>query len=193
MILEGLVTTLDAAGTLNVAPMGPIVPVELTALTLRPFTSSQTYRNLKERPSGVFHVADDVLLLAQAALNRLPAEPGTFPTERIAGRVLADCCRWYEFEITSCDDSQERTRLEANVVHSGRRRDFFGFNRAKHAVLEATILATRLHLLPESDVRAELSRWEPMVQKTAGEQEESAWRLVTQYVDEWYARSGNVS
>jgi hypothetical protein len=193
MILEGLVTTLDAAGTLNVAPMGPIVPAALVSLTLRPFTSSQTYRNLKERPAGVFHITDDVLLLAQAALNRLPAEPETFPAECISGRVLAACCRWYEFEITSCDDSQERTRLEANIVHSGRRRDFSGFNRARHAVLEATILATRLHLLPESDVRSELSRWEPLVQKTAGEREESAWRLVTRYVDEWYARNGNMS
>jgi hypothetical protein len=193
MILEGLVTTLDAAGQLNVAPMGPIVPAEMSSLILRPFATSQTYRNLKARLAGVFHVTDDVLLLAQAALNRLPAEPATFPAERVAGRVLADCCRWQEFEITSCDDSQERTRLEASVVHSGRRRDFLGFNRAKHAVLEATILATRLHLSPESDVRAELSRWEPLIQKTAGAQEESAWRLVTRYVDEWYARSGNVS
>ena len=32
-------------------------------------------------------------------------------------------------------------------------RDVFGFNRAKHAVLEAAILATRLHILPEDDVR----------------------------------------
>lgn len=182
MILEGIVTSLDANDRLNVAPMGPIVTPELATLVLRPFQSSQTYRNLKANPSGVFHVVDDVLLLAQAALNQLPGEPATFPAEKIAGRVLENCCRWFEFEITSCDDSQERTRLEVRVVHTGRRRDFFGFNRAKHAVLEATILATRLHILPADEIRAELSRLEPLVQKTAGEQEQAAWELVQRYI-----------
>ena len=37
--------------------------------------------------------------------------------------------------MDSLDDSQERTTIEARIVHRGQRRDFFGFNRAKHAVL----------------------------------------------------------
>ena len=178
MILEGIVTSRDADGTLNIAPMGPIVAPEMTSLVLRPFLSSQTYRNLKVHPQGVFHVVDDVLLLAQAALNRLPAEVATSPAVTIAGRVLENCCRWYEFEITACDDSQARARLETRIVHTGCRRDVFGFNRAKHAVLEATILATRLHLMPRDVVFAELQRLEPLVEKTAGDQERQAWNLV---------------
>lgn len=187
MILEGIVTSLDAVGRLNVAPMGPIVTPELTTLILRPFQSSQTYRNLKSRPEGVFHVVDDVLLLARAALNRLDDEPATKPAEKIAGRILDDCCRWFEFEVTACDDSQERTRLEARVVHTGRKQDFFGFNRAKHAVLEATILATRLHLLPADEVREQLRRLEPAVHKTAGPQELAAWELVCGEITERHA------
>ena len=50
--------------------------------------------------------------------------------------------------MKSIDASGERVNIEAEVVHIGRTRDFFGFNRAKHAVVEAAILATRLHLLP---------------------------------------------
>lgn len=186
MILEGVVTTLAADGRLNVAPMGPIVSPDMRTLTLRPFQSSQTYANLKSQPHGVFHVVDDVLLLAQAALHQLTTEPPTVPAEKILGRVLEDCCRWYEFQVVQLDDSQERTRIEAEVSHVGRRRDFFGFNRAKHAVLEATILATRLHLIPEAEVRQELSRLEPLVQKTAGDQEFTAWDVVRQYVANWY-------
>jgi hypothetical protein len=91
MILEGIVTTLDADDRLNVAPMGPIVTPELTTLVLRPFASSQTYLNLKRRPYGVFHVVDDVLLLARSALDRLPAEPAAFPARKIEGRVLEVC------------------------------------------------------------------------------------------------------
>ena len=37
------------------------------------------------------------------------------------------------------------------VVDEGRLRDFFGFNRAKHAVVEAAILATRIAFLSGAD------------------------------------------
>lgn len=188
MILEGLVTTLDASGQLNIAPMGPIVDREMTQLMLRPFQTSQTYRNLKVHPAGVFHVTDDVELIARAALNRLETLPETFPAERVSGRVLSSACRWYEFQVVSLDDSRERTEITVDVVHRGHLRDVFGFNRAMHAVLEATILATRLQLLAEADVRTELTRLQSPVEKTAGPQELAAWRLVLDFVDDWYRR-----
>ena len=65
MILEGVVTTLSGTGELNIAPMGPVVDPAQTEFLLRPFHTSQTYRNLKENPCGVLHVTDDVLLLAR--------------------------------------------------------------------------------------------------------------------------------
>src|SRR5580658_1902019 len=126
MILEGIVTTQDSAGTVNVAPMGPIVDETMATLRLRPFQTSQTFRNLKAVPSGVFHVADDVLLLAQAAIGRLPCAPPTFPAEKVPGVVLTQACRWYEFLVDTVDDSKERAEITVRVVHSGRLRDFFG-------------------------------------------------------------------
>jgi uncharacterized protein len=182
MILEGIVTTQDLSGTINVAPMGPIVDDTMSNLRLRPFQTSQTYRNLKAVPSGVFHVVDDVLLLAQAAVGLLPAIPKTFPAEKVPGVVLQQACRWYEFVAESIDDSKERTEIVARVVHSGRLRDFFGFNRAKHAVLEAAILATRIHLLPRDEILAEFARLKTPVEKTAGPREFEAFTLLEQYV-----------
>lgn len=195
MILEGLVTTLDASGQLNIAPMGPIVDRAMSRLVLRPFQTSLTYRNLKLHPAGVFHVTDDVELIARAALDQLQAAPETFAAERVSGRVLSSACRWYEFQVVSLDDSRERTEITVDVVHRGHLRDVFGFNRAMHAVLEATILATRLHLLAEANVRTELTRLQSPVEKTAGPQELAAWRLVLDFVDDWYRRrsEGRVS
>lgn len=195
MILEGLVTTLDASGQVNIAPMGPIVDHAMSRLVLRPFQTSQTYRNLKVHPSGVFHVTDDVELIARAALDRLQAAPETFAAERVSGRVLSSACRWYEFQVVSLDDSRERTEITVDVVHRGHLRDVFGFNRAMHAVLEATIVATRLHLLAEADVRTELMRLQSPVEKTAGPRELAAWRLVVDFVDDWYRQgsAGRVS
>jgi hypothetical protein len=182
MILEGIVTTRDSTGELNVAPMGPILDESVSRLVLRPFKTSQTYANLKLAPYGVFHVVDDVLLLARAAIGRLCETPPTFPAETISGAVLSQCCRWYEFEVREFDDSQERAELRAQVVHAGRLRDFFGFNRAKHAVLEAAILATRVHLLPRPEIEAELKRLKPLVTKTGGPAESEAFAILEQFI-----------
>jgi uncharacterized protein len=186
MILEGLVTTLSADGTLNLAPMGPVVDRSLSWLQLRPFQTSQTFRNLKAHPCGVLHVTDDVELIARAALHGLTTDPETFPAVTIPGRVLRSTCRWYEFRVTDVDDHDQRALLHAEVVHVGHQRELFGFNRAMFAVLEATILATRLHLLTEADVREQLGRLRPLVEKTASDVEETGWQFVINYIDAHY-------
>lgn len=184
MILEGIVTTTSADGTINVAPMGPIVDEAMHALVLRPFQTSTTYANLKRHGEGVLHVTDDVLLLARAAIGALAETPETFPAEHVQGAVLRSACRWYEFRVTALDDSAERTRIKADIIHAGRLRDFFGFNRAKHAVLEAAILATRIHLLPADEILADFDRLAVPVEKTAGEAERQAYALLREYVEQ---------
>jgi hypothetical protein len=184
MILEGIVTTVDAAGVVNVAPMGPLVDEELTSFVFRPYRTSRTYQNLKQRPQGVFHVTDDVLLLARAAIGQLEPLPEMFAAKRVSGSVIASACRWYEFEIERLDDAQDRTRIETRIMHCGRLRDFFGFNRAKHAVVEAAILATRVNLLPRAEIVAELERLRTPVEKTAGESEQAAFDLLWNYVQQ---------
>ena len=182
MILEGIVTTLNARGEVNIAPMGPLVDASMTTLLLRPFKTSTTWQNLQLLPCGVFHVVDDVLLLARAAIGRLEQLPEMFPAEKVNGMVLAGACRWYEFEIDQADNSQERSSLQARVLHCGRLRDFFGFHRARHAVLEAAILATRVHLLPPAEIAAQLTALEIPVQKTAGPDEREAFALLKAYI-----------
>jgi uncharacterized protein len=184
MILEGIVTSRNDDGSINVAPMGPIVDDSMSWLRLRPFQTSATFHNLRRHRAGVFHVVDDVLLLARAAIGKLTEAPETRPAVNIDGAVLVDACRWYEFEVATVDDSQERAEVVANVVHVGRIRDFFGFNRAKHAVLEASILATRVHLVSPAEIRAELTRLRSPVTKTAGPREAEAFELVEHYIEE---------
>lgn len=182
MIIEGIVTSQNRDSLLNIAPMGPIVDESLTWFRLRPFQTSTTFHNLKETRCGVFHVVDDVLLIVQAAINRLPMTVPTRPANAISGQVLEAACRWYEFEVETLDDSQERSEIQCRVVHAGTIRDFFGFNRAKHAVLEATILATRLHLIPAEQILAQFRDLKIIVDKTAGPREFEAYDLVHSYV-----------
>ena len=184
MILEGIVTTVSAAGVVNVAPMGPEVPdddpVGFAALVLKPFDTSRTHANLAATGVGVFHVTDDVELLAAATVG--VAEPPTVAGAAVACPRLADCCRFYEFRTGPVPAGVQRPRLHATVVHAGRLRPFVGFHRARHAVLEAAILVSRLHLLGPAAVTAELDRLHPLVEKTGSACEHRAFDLLTGHV-----------
>jgi hypothetical protein len=183
LILEGIVVTQDEAGTPNVAPMGPRVDRWLTRLVLRPFQTAQTYRNLKRSRCGVFHVIDDVELLARSAVAQLDPLPELVSIEHFPCPRLADTCRWLAFRVLMLDEQSERITIECEVVASGVIREFFGFNRAKHAVLEAAILATRIGILPDDELRGEMARLATPVAKTAGEQERRAFEFLQPYIE----------
>jgi hypothetical protein len=179
VIIEVIVTTRDPNGLVNVAPMG----VEWSSpeqLVLKPFLDTTTFRNLQATGVAVVNLTDDVRVFARAAIGN-PAEP-TVPATVVAGVVLADTCSWHEVEVATIDATPPRSRIETRLVHRGSHREFLGFNRARHAVLEAAILATRLHLIPHDEIRAELGRLQILVDKTAGDREREAWTLITDFI-----------
>ena len=187
MIIETIFSTLDAAGNPNWAPMG-LVWGE-AEMTVRPFRDTDTYRNLKETRFGVANVTDDVLTFARTALSdvalpHLPASHGP-------GVVLEEACYWRELEVEHIDGDEKRAVVRCRVVGEVRLRDFLGFNRGKNMVIEAAILATRLHLHSPADVHAALQRYEKIVQKTGGEQEQEAMRYVQDYIARWFRAREN--
>lgn len=184
MILEGIVTTCDAAGRMHLAAMGPHVNEEacrtggLERLSLRPFATSQTAAHLAAVPEGVFHLVDDVLLFARVVTRSLDEPPPCRPATAVRGWVLADACRSYEFRIATSDTSGQRLRHEAVVVAVHDQRPFIGYNRARHAVVEAAILSTRLHLLGAEEVGRQMALLAPLVEKTGGSREREAWEAI---------------
>jgi hypothetical protein len=100
----------------------------------------------------------------------------------VRGVVLSDCCSWRELTVRSIDSTPPRSRIETSVVHRGVRREFIGFNRARHAVLEAAIYATRLHLLERAFLESEIARLQVIVDKTAGPDEREAMALLTDHM-----------
>ena len=180
MIIETIVTSSDAGGTVNFAPMGVEWGEEL--IVIKPFLETTTFRNLRETGVAVVNITDDVSIFARAALST-PTFPA-HPAEKVSGVVLDAACSWREVEVVNVDDTPPRSRIETRVVHRGSQRDFIGFNRARGAVLEATILATRTHMLPAEQILADLERLQVIVNKTAGEREHEAMNFVTAYVRE---------
>jgi hypothetical protein len=129
---------------------------------------------------AIVNLTDDAMLFAQGAISS-PQFP-TIPATVVQGAVLEAACSWRELEVVSVDATPPRSRIDTRVMHRGVRREFIGFNRARHAVLEAAILATRTHLLPAEQIREEYARLQIIVDKTAGPREREAMELLTEYV-----------
>ncbi len=178
MILETIVTSLAESGEINFAPMGVEWSDEL--IVLKPFLETSTFRNVSATRAAVVNLTDDAMLFAQGAISS-PQFPW-IPAAVVHGAVLEAACSWREVEVVSIDATPPRSRIEARVVHRGFTREFLGFNRAKHAVLEAAILATRTHLLPREQIRSEFERLQVIVEKTAAPREHEAMAFLTQYV-----------
>lgn len=178
MIVETIITTVAADGVVNCAPMG--VEWGDDALVLKPFLETATYRNVVATGAAVVNLIDDVRVFARAAIAN-PQYP-TVPAVAVSGVVLADCCSWREVHVHAIDSTPPRSRIEVDVVHRGMRREFIGFNRARHAVLEAAIYVTRLHLLPRAFIESELARLQVIVDKTAGAHEFEAMALLAEHV-----------
>lgn len=214
MILEAIVTTTNAAGQVNVAPMGPTVDPDLSRFTLKPFRPSTTYDNLKATGRATIHVTDDSLLFARAVTHCLtPLPPLTAvgpnktsaqqltgpinsgqtengqtetgpkaPAAEVGWWALRDACRYFAVEVTDWQDDDPRAIATCQVIETGEWRPFFGFNRAKHAVIEAAILASRAHFLDRQLIEKQMSELAVLVDKTAGDAEHEAFSLIENYL-----------
>lgn len=177
-IIESIVTTVAVDGAVNIAPMG--VEWGEEAIVLKPFLETATYRNVVAMRAAVVNLIDDVRVFARAAISN--PDYSTEPAVAVKGVVLTDCCSWRELEVRTIDSTPPRSRIDAAVVHRGVRREFIGFNRARHAVLEAAIHATRLHLLQPEFVESEMKRLQLIVEKTAGPHEAEAMALLMDFI-----------
>jgi hypothetical protein len=178
VILETIVTTMDPGGGINFAPMG--VEWGEETIVLKPFLETTTFRNISAIGTAVVNLTDDAMLFAQGAISS-PQFPSV-PASVVRGVVLEAACSWRELKVVAIDATPPRSRIDTRVMHRGVRREFIGFNRARNAILEAAILATRTHLLPAEQIREEYARLQVVVDKTAGPRELEAMQLLTEYV-----------
>ena len=179
MITETIVTTLNEQGEANFAPMG--VRLGNGEILIRPYKESTTYRNLLATGEAVVNLTDNVRLFAEGAVSS-PQFPA-FPAELVRGLVLKDACSYYECSVIEADTAHERADFCCQVVKKGFLREFVGFNRAKNAVIEAAILATRVRFLGVEKILKEYLRFSEIVKKTGGEEEALAMQYLQDYVD----------
>ena len=189
MIIEGLVTCQSDSGP-HVAALGPVVNEELTEWTLRPFQTSRAFALLRANPTCVFHVVDDVLPIVQLVLGH---EPQLAYEQLPSGDwILPAACHWYQLEITSWNLENQRSEARARLVADADVRPFWGWNRAKHALLEAAIIISRSHITSASELASALDRLRSPIEKTAGPRELIAWQLIVQWRTRYLAAKADI-
>lgn len=182
-IVETIVTTMDAAGAVHIAPLGLIE--EDDGWVIAPFKPSRTLDNLRVNPSAVASHTDDVRVFAGCLTGR--RDWPTRPALRLKGAVLASAVSHWELAVARIDDDAQRPRFFCRVAHVGPHAPWGGFNRAQAAVIEAAVLVSRLHMLPREKIEAELAYLEIAIGKTAGPREREAWGWLMERVERWRA------
>ena len=183
-LLETVVTTIGSDGVVNCAAMG--VRWGVHELVFWPFDATRTLKNLRFRGEAVIHLTDDVLLFVESALGH--PRPPMRDASVVAGSVIEEASVWREVvvtEIEPTDDELPRSRVRARVVAAGTgSAEPSGLCRARHAAVEASIVASRLRWLGGECVWSELARLQELIDKTAGPRERAAMDYVRRYVAE---------
>jgi uncharacterized protein len=178
-LIETVVTTTGSDGVVNCAAMGVRWGEE--ELVFWPFEGTRTLKNLRFRGEAVVHLTDDVLLFVEAALGH--PQPPMYAASVVAGSVIEDTNAWREVVVSEIVPGPQRSEVHAHVVAAGTgTRQPLGLCRARHAAVEASILASRLRWLGHDHVVAELDRLQELVDKTAGPRERAAMDYVRRYV-----------
>jgi len=182
MIRESIVTTLNEEGKIHIAPLGLIAEEE--GWIIAPFRPSTTLDNLRVSPYAVANFTDDVLVFAGCLVGQ--RDWPTRPSTHVPGAVLEAALAHAELAVGHVEEDEQRPRFHCRVVHEENHAPFKGLNRAQGAVIEAAILASRLHMLPREKIERELGYLQVAVEKTAGPREHEAWRLLVEKIEDHY-------
>lgn len=178
-IVETVVTTLDAAGTPHIAPLGLIE--DGSGWIIAPFKPSRTLDNLVANPFAVASHPDDVRVIAGCVTGR--RDWPTVPADKVNGARLQNAISHWELAVERVTEDDLRPRFHCKVVHVASHAPWGGYNRAEAAVLELAVLSTRLSMLPPEKIDAELAYLEIAISKTAGPRELEAWGWLMERVD----------
>jgi hypothetical protein len=170
-IREAIVSTLHPDGRVHLTPLGYRMRGELVLLA--PYHPSQTLQNLRGHGHAVLNFTDDVRVIAGCLTGR--RDWPTVASARVPVPRLAELLAHWEHEAVELRDDATRPEFACRVLARQMHAPFTGYNRAQAAVLEASVLVSRLDWLDPPAVIEELLRLRVAVDKTASARELEAW------------------
>jgi hypothetical protein len=193
MIFETIITSVDLAGEVHIAPFG--IRNEGDLVIIAPYKPSTTLNNILATKCAVLNLADDVRVFAAVLTNRkiangkigrlVPIHTAS-QANKTKGFRLADCLAHVELELVEVRDDATRPQLLMQKVAEFNHKPFTGFNRAQAAVIELAVLVSRLRILPKDKIMLEIEYLKIAMDKTAGEREMQAWSWLAEAIENFY-------
>lgn len=182
MIFECVVTTLNPDGSVHISPMGPEVNKDWSEFELRPFAPSTTLENLERTGAGVLHVFDRVLIFAESITGKPITDNQTRNAEAVDGKILASACRAIEFKAVHIDRSENRASIQCRSTKIHEMHPYSGMNRARNAVIEAAVLASRIMFIPIETIQEQFDAVKGIVERTGDKEEIEAFAMLEAFV-----------
>jgi hypothetical protein len=171
VIYETIISTIDAFGNAHVTPFGISMHDDLVVIS--PYKPSTTLDNILVTEHAVMNLTDDVRVFAGALTKRKAWS--LLPASKVTGFRLADTLVHKELKLIKVIDDALRPQLLMEVLHSEQHQAFLGFNRAQAAVIELSVLVSRLTRLPMEKITQDINYHMIAIEKTAGARELEAW------------------
>ena len=195
MIFETIIITVNALNEPHIAPFG-VRYVDDTVI-ISPYKPSTTLDNILATKTATLNITDDVRVFAGALTDDKAGYKTSNKTGHIkdvalqanshAGYRLANALSTISLQLISVKDDGQRPQLIMQKVRTENHAPFLGFNRAQAAVIELSILVSRLHMLPKEKITSEINYLQIAIDKTAGERELEAWGWLTEKIEHFYA------
>ena len=96
---------------------------------------------------------------------------------------MEDCLGYEQVKVKKIIKDKLRPTFVCEIDKSFQIKGYKGHNRAKASIIEACILASRVHLLDKKKILNELSYLSISVDKTAGTLEKKSWKKILKYID----------
>ena len=181
-VRETVVTTINLDNTVKVSPLG--IYIDGNTLKIRPFKPSSSLDNILRTKSGVINYIDDVRIFASCIIKK-KINIDFIKKNKINCFRLKNAVSHTEFIVENIDEDSERPTIICKPVNEEIHKMYYGFNRAKSAVIELCILASRLGIIDNKKIDDEIKYLQIAIKKTAGQNEIEAWEWLLDYINKY--------
>ena len=181
-VRETIVTTKNLDNSVKVSPLG--IYIDRNILKIRPFKPSASLDNILRNKSGVINYIDDVRIFASCIIKK-KINIDFLETNTIDCFRIKDAVSHTEFIVENIDEDSKRPTIICKPVNEEIHRMYYGFNRAKSAVIELCILASRLGIIDNKKIDDEIKYLQIAINKTAGSNEAEAWEWLLDYINKY--------
>ncbi len=180
MIIETIVSTINVNGEVNFSPFGIIK--KKNDIFISPYIPSKTLLNLESTKQAVINYTDNSSFFVDCIIGNKNFKKKK--CKNFDGFFLEGCSLYEEVVVKKIIKDEIRPTFECRILKTINLKKYEGHNRAKSAIIEACILASRIKLLEKEKIFKELDYLKIAVQKTAGLIEKRSWKKIWKYIND---------